>query len=78
MDDALLTANEVARLLAIQPSTVYAFAAKGTLPCVRLSKGRNRDLLRFRREDIEKLIREGIAPAGQETGAPGDDDAGCN
>ena len=68
MEDNLLTANEVARLLAIQPSTVYAGAAKGHIPCVRLWKGRNWSLLRFRREDIDTLIREGrgLGPCAEE------------
>ena len=59
MKDSLLTAGEVARLLSIQPSTVYAGVARGLIPCVRLWQGRNRALLRFRREDIDRLIREG-------------------
>ena len=58
MSDPLLTANQVAALLAVQPSTVYAAVALGKIPCVRLWKGQRRSLLRFRRQDIDRLIRE--------------------
>ena len=58
MAESLLTPNQVAGLLSVQPSTIYAAAARGAIPCVRLWKGRRRTLLRFRREDIDRLIRE--------------------
>ena len=58
MTESLLTPNQVAGLLSVQPSTVYAAAARGAIPCVRLWKGRRRTLLRFRLEDIERIIRE--------------------
>ena len=58
MNEPLLTPNQVAALLSVQPSTVYAAAACGRIPCVRLWKGRRRTLLRFRRQDIERLIQE--------------------
>lgn len=58
MLESLLTPRQVAEILAVQPVTVYAAAANGKLPYVRLWEGRRRALIRFRREDIEKLIRE--------------------
>lgn len=55
----LLTPNEVAILLRVKLSTIYAAAATERLPCVRLWRGRRKSLLRFSRSDIEKLIRDG-------------------
>ncbi|WP_287154766.1 helix-turn-helix domain-containing protein [Candidatus Solincola tengchongensis] len=50
----VLTANEVARLLRLAPSTVYEMARRGDLPSVRIG---NR-VVRFVAEDIERLIKE--------------------
>ena len=61
--DSLLTAEEVSRLLRVKPATVYAAAAKGRIPTVRLWEGRRKALLRFRREDIQELIRKRTQPA---------------
>ena len=60
LDDVaqLLTAEEVAGVLRLTPATVYEAASTGRIPCVRLWKGSRRDLVRFRREDVERLIRE--------------------
>jgi excisionase family DNA binding protein len=66
--DQLLTVKEVADLLRLAPSTVFDAAARGDLPCVRLWKGRRKSLLRFRREQIERLMNEGMTPRNQETG----------
>lgn len=52
----LLTVEEVAALLQLRPSTVYALCHRGDLPHVRLSQGRKRSLIRFRRSDIERLL----------------------
>ena len=68
MDDSLLTPNQVARLLSLQPSTIYAAAARGQLLCVRLWKGERRTLIRFRREDIERIIEERSSRAEPRTG----------
>ena len=67
MFPALLTAEEVAHRLRIKPATVYEAAADGRIPCVRLWQGRRKALIRFRAEDIERLIRErAIGPATEE------------
>ena len=60
LDEAasLLTAEEVATRLRIKPATVYQAAAEGRTPHVRLWEGNRRALIRFRAEDIERLIRE--------------------
>jgi excisionase family DNA binding protein len=48
----VLTAVEVARLLALPKSTVYELARRGELPCARLGR-----TIRFLREDIEGRLR---------------------
>ena len=58
----LLTAGEVATQLRLKPSTIYEAAADGRIPCVRLWKGRRKSLIRFRREDIDRLVRERTFP----------------
>ena len=58
MPELLLTAQQVSRRLNIRVATVYAAAEDGRLPCVRLWEGRRRALIRFRAEEIERLIQE--------------------
>jgi excisionase family DNA binding protein len=58
MTDSLLTAQQVAEALNIRPSTVYALCRRRELVYVRLSQGKRRALIRFRAEDIEKVLRE--------------------
>ncbi len=60
-DDTLLLPREVASMLRLKVNSVYAAAAAGKLPAVRLWRGRRKSLLRFRREDIERLMLEGVA-----------------
>lgn len=52
----LLKAEEVAALLRIRVSTVYDAAARGDLPSICLWRGTRRSLIRFRRQDIERLL----------------------
>jgi excisionase family DNA binding protein len=59
-DDGLLIAEEVSRLLRIKPATVYEAAAKGRIPFVQLWKGKRKALIRFRREDIDRLIADRV------------------
>jgi excisionase family DNA binding protein len=49
----LLTAEQVAELLAVPKSFVYEMARRGEIPCVVLGRYR-----RFRREAIERWIEE--------------------
>ncbi|MCH7779470.1 MAG: helix-turn-helix domain-containing protein [Acidobacteria bacterium] len=58
----LLTAEEVAQILRLKPATVYEAASVGRIPCVRLWKGRRKTLVRFRAEDIDRIIRERAVP----------------
>ncbi len=68
MDEALLTAEQVAELLSLRPQTVRDAAWRGRLPCVRLWHGKKKSLLRFRRSDIEEFIRRhSIPPREQNT-----------
>ena len=55
----LLLPREVAAMLRLKVNSVYAAAASGRLPVVRLWRGRRKSLLRFKRRDIEDLIRRG-------------------
>ena len=63
MTEQLLTARDVARLLNIRPSTVYALCRRGELVHIRLSEGRRRALIRFSKEEIEKLIQQRMVGA---------------
>lgn len=47
----LLTIKEVATRLQIKPSTLYAWAAQGRLPCFKIH-----GLVRFRREEIDQWL----------------------
>lgn len=58
MSEKFLTATDLARRFNVKTVTIYAAAADGRLPCVRLWEGRRRPLIRFRSEDIEKLVLE--------------------
>lgn len=57
--EPLLRPDAVARLLACSPKTVYAWAASGSIPCVRLGR-----LVRFRLADVRRFI-EANAEAGE-------------
>lgn len=56
MADELISTEDVAQRLGVKPSTVRAGVKKGLIPAVILWKGRRRSLVRFREEDIERLI----------------------
>ncbi|MCH7779356.1 MAG: helix-turn-helix domain-containing protein [Acidobacteria bacterium] len=66
--DELLKAQDVARAFNLKVSTVYALAHDRVIPHVVIRQGRRRALIRFRKEEIEELIRERTVPAthGQE------------
>ena len=54
--DPFWTAQQVADLLNIQPSTVYALCRRGELPHVRITQGARRALIRFDPDAIRKFI----------------------
>jgi excisionase family DNA binding protein len=65
MEDTLLVPSEVAAILRTRTVTVYAAAKDGRIPCVRIWQGKRRALLRFRREDIEAIVRgRAVGPKG--------------
>lgn len=47
----LLTVQELAQLLHIKAATLYAWAAQGKIPCLKLH-----GLLRFRQDEIERWL----------------------
>jgi excisionase family DNA binding protein len=55
----LMTVEEVAKLLALKPSTVRAYAERGSLACVRIG---NR--LRFRGSDVSLWIARRFEKGG--------------
>jgi excisionase family DNA binding protein len=57
--EPLLRPEAVARLLACSPKTVYAWAARGSIPCVRLGR-----LVRFRPGDVRRFVEAHKAKAG--------------
>ncbi|MBZ5639932.1 MAG: helix-turn-helix domain-containing protein [Acidobacteriia bacterium] len=66
MSDQFLHAREVATLLNIKISTVYALCRRGELVHIRLGEGRRRPLIRFRREDLDQFLQDrtiGALPA---------------
>ena len=54
----LLTIREVSQLLHIKPSTLYAWAGQGRLPCFKLH-----GLVRFRREDLDQWLESCRMPS---------------
>lgn len=48
----VMTAAEVAQLLALPKSTIYDLARRGELPCARLGR-----TVRFLRDDVEARLR---------------------
>lgn len=61
----ILTIPEVARLLRVDPATVYRLASNGALPAGKVGRG-----WRFLRSDvIDWLQRGGTAPAAEQANA---------
>jgi len=58
MTDPLIPASRVAELLGLRVSTVYALCSRGELPHVILARRQRRNLIRFRRSDIESFLRD--------------------
>jgi excisionase family DNA binding protein len=58
MTDPLIPASRVAELLGLRVSTVYALCSRGELPHTILARRQRRNLIRFRRSDIESFLRD--------------------
>ena len=50
-DSSLLTVRDLAHRLQISASTLYAWAAQGRIPCLKIH-----GVVRFRREEIERWV----------------------
>ncbi len=57
----LLTSKEVSEILKLHPTTVMRWYRRGILPGVLLNQGRKKSCVRFRGEDVKRLIRNGLA-----------------
>ncbi len=68
--DSLLRAKDIARILNLRPSSVYALAHRGVLPYIRIKQGARRSLIRFRATDIENLLRERTVPSRDDLKRP--------
>ncbi|MFH1374777.1 MAG: helix-turn-helix domain-containing protein [bacterium] len=55
--DRLLTVQEIADLLGIQPSTVYQWTHEGFIPHVKLGR-----LVRFREGEVSQWIEKKLTP----------------
>ena len=55
----LLTFRDVARLLAVSPSTIRLWTVQRRLPSIQLGG----NVVRYKRSDIERLIKAGARPA---------------
>lgn len=55
----MLTAAEVAKALRVSVQTISRWAADGTLPSVKFGNPTGKGPVRFRREDVEKIIEGG-------------------
>ena len=65
MTEQLLTARQVADLLNIRISTVYALCRRKALPHIRLAEGRRRALIRFSAAEIQRVVRQRtVQPSG--------------
>ena len=60
----LLTVQELAQLLHIKAATLYAWAARGQIPCLKIH-----GLVRFRKDEIDQWLESCQRPAPPETGA---------
>jgi excisionase family DNA binding protein len=68
VDEHLMTAEQVAELLAVKPQTIRDAAWRGKLPCIRLWSGKRKTLLRFNRGDITAFIKDHtILPKGKKS-----------
>ncbi len=62
MSNTLLTAKQVAEMLNIRPSTVYALCRRGEIPHIRVTQGSRRALIRFDPEQLQTFLRERRCP----------------
>ena len=63
LPEILLDARAVAQWLRLSVPTVYEQASRGVIPHIRLWRGNRRTVIRFRREDIQQILRERRVPS---------------
>ncbi len=56
--EALLTPQDVAKILKVKPARVYEAVRDGRLPAIRITG----KLIRFRSQDVERFIRQCRSP----------------
>lgn len=56
----LLTRGDVARMLNVCPHSIQRYERRGLLRSIRI----NRRVIRYRQEDVEKLIQSGMVGNG--------------
>lgn len=61
--ERLVDAQEAARMLGLKPATLYQWAYKRRIPVVKLFGPRG--ALRFRLNDVERLIQDSLRPAAR-------------
>jgi len=59
--EKLLTPQEIAEVLGVQPSTIYQWTHQGYIPHVKIGK-----FVRFKEKDVEKWV-EKISNTGRST-----------
>lgn len=59
MENGLINAQDVATLMGVRLRTVRSWTERGLVPCIRLGPR----LVRYRREEIEELVRLCADPA---------------
>ena len=64
--ETLLKAAQLAAILKVQPTTIYALVERGVLPHIRIAQGKRRGLIRFRPSDIEAFLQERTAGVSKE------------
>ena len=68
---ALLTVNDVARLLNLKPASIYKAVERELLPAIILWRGKRRKVVRFRQEDIEAFLCSSRIPAKEHVNSAG-------
>jgi excisionase family DNA binding protein len=68
MDNALLTCLEAARFLNVRPATIRAWTSTRKISSIRIGTR----AVRYRRGDLERLLKAGLRPALRPLHAPED------
>jgi len=56
-----LTADDIGALVGLDPQTIYDYAKRGEIACLRLS----RKVIRFRVPDVERWLSERYSASGE-------------